>query len=362
MANTAGMYQLSDLLAVRNASAASFGLDLINQTLQSEVAYANKTASEMMSDFVQKFDSQSAVWGGGGSIAMEKMDEFGTPLASHSAPGITAQFPVHLFKQRLGWNREYFKKATPAEVASKFLELRKGYFNALISEMRRSLYGYGNGITSAYSFVDRLTNGVTLTLCKGLQNGAVDTGCLVPDSPGGTAFATTHCHLNFNNGMAADAYTDCITHVVEHGNTKGLKCIINRVNLAELEALTTIYTPLSHMKVEVNGQTLAVGNTSQKLDYAGDYENQLVGYLLGEIEVWVKPWAVAELHVVVATGMPEKVIGMRMPNEWHLAAPYDDYPLYAEHTEAEFGFAVFNRVMAAVSEDAAAWTVPSLCP
>ncbi len=361
MTNTAGMYQLSDLLAVRNASAASFGLDLINQTLQMEVAYANKIADEMLADFAQKItgpngeDVQSAVWGGGGSILMEEMDEFGSPMPSHSAPGITAQFPLRLMKQKLGWNREYFKKATPKEVASKFLELRKGYFQALTKYMRRALYGYGNGITSEYTFVDRLTNGVSLTV-KSFCNGGVTTGD-IPDSPAGTAFANTHCHLNYDDTVDASAYTDVITHVTEHGNTKGLKVFIARANLAELEALTTIYTPLSHAKVVVNGTTLAVGTTQDKLNIE-DLENQLVGYINGEIEVWIKPWAVAEYILCVATGMPEKALGYRIADPWHIAAPYDDYPLYAENTEAEFGFAVFNRVMGAVSQDAASWTVP----
>jgi hypothetical protein len=355
MTNTVGMYQLTDLLAVRNASSASFGLDLINQTLQAEVAYANQQADEMLSDFCQKFTSQSAVWGGGGSIVMEEMDEHGTPLASHSAPGITAQFPLRLYKQKLGWNREYFKKATPAEVASKFLELRKGYFNALIKGMRRGLYGFGNGVTSEYTFVDRLTNGVSLTV-KSLANGGVTAGT-IPDSPAGAPFATTHCHLNYDDSVDASTYQDVIDHLTEHGNTKGLKCYIARANLAELVTLTTIFTPLSHMKVAVNGTTLAVGTTADKFDMA-DFENQLVGYLNGEIEVWVKPWAVAEYILMVATGMPEKVLGFRLDDPWHIAAPYDDYPLYAENTEAEFGFGVFNRVMAAVSQDAASWTVP----
>jgi hypothetical protein len=355
MANTAGMYQLSDLLAVRNASAATFGLDLINQTLQREVAYANAQASSMLAKFCQPMSAQSAVWGGGGSIVMEEMDEHGAPLASHSAPGITAQFPLRLFKQKLGWNREYFKKATPAEVASKFLELRKGYFNALIKGMRRALYGYGNGTTSEYTFVDRLTNGVSLTV-KSLCNGGVTVGD-IPDSPAGVAFANTHCHLNFDNTLDASFFTDMVTHLTEHGNSKGMELYISRTNLAAVEALTTVYTPLSHLKIDVNGTTLAVGTTQDKLN-TDDYEDQQVGMLVGEIPVFIKPWAVAEYYLLVATGMPEKVLGLRMADPWHIAAPYDDYPLYAENAEAEFGFGVFNRVMATVTQDGAAWTVP----
>jgi hypothetical protein len=359
MANTAGMYQLADLLAVRNASAASFGLNNIWMTLEAEVAYANSIVNDMIADYCQPFYVQSAVWGGGGKVEMEEMDEHGAPLPSHSAPGITAQFPLRMYKQTLGWNRDYFQTATPAEVASKFLECRKGYFAALTSAMRRAIYGYGNGVTSEYSFVDRRTNGVTLTI-KSLCNGGVTVGD-IPDSPAGVAFANTHCHLNFDDTVDASAYQDCINHVVEHGNTKGLKCIIARANLAELATLTTIFKPLDSALMTYLGST----STIKRMDWS-DYENMEVGYLTGDIPVYVKSWAVPEVILVVATGMPEKLLGYRQPaNEalrgWRIAAPYDDYPLYAEYAEAQFGFAVFNRVMAACSEDGAAWTVPSLC-
>ena len=354
MANVAGMYQLSDLLAVRNASAASFGLDLINQTIQSEVAYANAQASEMLADLAQKFTTQSAIWGGGGTVLMEEMDEFGVPLPSHSTPGITAQFPLRLFKQTIGWNREYFKKATPAEVASKFLELRKGYFAALIKSMRRALYGYGNGTTCEYSFVDRLTNGVTLTI-KPFAQGDVTVGT-IPDSPAGVAFANTHTHMLAENVVTGADVNALIDTVTEHGMTKGLKLYVNAADKAAIAALTTWYTPLSNALLSYAGVT----STLKKLDSL-DLENQMVGYWNNNVEVWVKPWAVDGYLLCVATGMPEKALGFRLDDEWHIAAPYDDYPLYAEHTEAEFGFGVWNRIVGAVNYmDNDTWANPSI--
>jgi hypothetical protein len=356
MANVPGMYQLSDLLAVRNQSAASFGLDNILPTIQNEVAYANQRADEMMADFCQPFYEQSALWGGGGAVEMEVMDEHGNPMPSHSTPGIVAQFPISLHKQALGWNAEYFRRATPREVAMKFLECRKGYFRALTKGMRRAIYGYGNGVTSEYSFTDKLTNGVALTI-KSLCNGGVTVGT-IPDSPAGVAFANTHCHLNPDDGIDAAWYRTLYEHVTQHGNTKGLKCIISSTNLAALATFTTIFTPLSYALLNYAGST----STIKKLDN-GDVENQLVGYLDGNVEVWVKPWAVAEYAVVVATGESEKMLGYRQPAQedlrgWRLQATFDDHPLHAEYASAEFGFGVFNRVMGAVCQDGAAWTVP----
>ena len=332
MANTPGMYQLADLMEVRNASAIEFGLDNIYATIQMEVAYAEQRMSEMRADLCQDFY-----------------------VPSHSKPGITAHFPLVLKKQALGWNAEYFRRVKVNELAGKFLEARKGYFAAQVKGMRRAFYGFGNGTTSEYSFIDRLTNGVTLTI-KSLCNGGVTVGD-IPDSPAGVAFANTHCHLNFDDTVDASAYQDAIDHVVEHGNTKGLKCYIARANLAELATLTTIFTPYDSALIAAIER-----NTLKAMDWT-DYENMEVGFLRGDIPVYVKPWAVAEYIGIVATGMPEKLLGYRQPADaalrgWRLQAQFEDHPLHAEYASAEFGYGVFNRVMGAISQDAASWTVP----
>lgn len=71
-------------------------------------------------------------------------------------------------------------------------------------------------------------------------------------------------------------------------------------------------------------------------------------------------------HLCVATEMPEKALLYRQRPQpslqgWRIAAPYNEYPLVAEYAEAEFGFAVFNRVMGAVLYDGnATYAVPTI--
>jgi hypothetical protein len=359
MPNIAGMYQLTDLLAVRNASAASFGLDNINQTLQMEVQYANDRVNEMLADLAQPMNVQSAIWGSGGAVLMEEMDEFGVPLPSHSAPGITAQFPLRMYKQTIGWTEEYFQQATPAEVAEKFLELRKGYFQALTKSMRRALYGYGNGTTCQYTFVDRLTNGVSLTVYP-FSQGDVTVGT-VPDSPAGATFANTHTHMLAENVVSGADINALIDTVKEHGNTKGLKLYVNAADIAAVAALTTWYTPLSEAIFAYAGVT----STILKKDNL-DTENVMMGYWTGGVEVWVKPWAVDGYLLCVATGMPEKALGYRQRPQpalqgWRICATYSDHPLIAEYAKAEFGFGVFNRTMGGVNYmDNDTWANPSI--
>jgi len=354
MANTYGMYSLNDLLAVRNASAASFGLDEIARTIQAEVAYANDRVNEMLADFAQPFTSQSAIWGGGGLVTMEKSDEYGVPLLSHSAPGITAQFPLSLFRQSIGWTEEYFEKASPAEVAEKYLELRKGYFAAITKEMARALYGYGVGTAghAEYTFVDRLTNGVSLSI-NGFAQGDVVVGT-IPDSPAGATFATTHTHLLAENTVTNADVDAMVTMVTEHGNTKGLKIFLNAADKAAFVALTE-FTALSSPLLVYAGIT----STLDKLDN-GDLENQKIGYWNNYIPCYVKPWAVDNYLLCVATDMPEKALGYRTDGPWKIAATYSDYPLIAEYAKAKFGFAVWNRTMGAVDYmNSDTWATPT---
>lgn len=338
---TNGIYSISDLLAVRNASAASYGIETIWRTVQMETEYANKRVNEMLADFCMPVTAQSAIWGGGGTVAMDEVDEYGVPMAKQNAIGITAQFPLRMYKQQLGWTEEYFETATPAEVAEKFLELRKGYFAQITKQMKKSLY-----LSSVISFVDRLTNGVTLSV-KPLQAGDITVGT-VPDSPAGVVFANTHTHILAENVVSAADVQALVDTVTEHGNTKGLKIFMNAADKAAFIALTG-FTPLSQIYINYDG----VNSTVKKLDNE-DVENQLIGYWLGGIECWVKPWACDNYLLCVATGMPEKVLGYRQRAQsnlqgWRIVNQFNDHPLIAEYAKAEFGFGVFNRVMGAVN-------------
>jgi hypothetical protein len=289
---------------------------------------------------------------------MEKMDEYGRPKPGANKPGITAQFPIYSFKQALGWTEKYFKLATPAEVAEKFLELRKGYLAALVNQMKRALYGVGDGTTSKYTFVDRLTNGASL-ICWPLANGGIATADL-PDAPDGTTFLNTHDHMNGDATVTALDVQATIDHVTEHGNTKGLKLIYNKADAAAIEALTG-FTALSEAVFNYNGTQSTIVKLATQ-----DLSNQLKGYWKGAIECWVKPWAVDGYLVCVATGEPEKALGYRQRPQselqgWRIVSMFEDHPLIAEYAEAEFGFAAFNRTMAAIDYmDNDTWANPTI--
>jgi hypothetical protein len=347
MAETKGVYSLDDLNAVRDASAASFGLDRVQATLQAQAAYDRAQINQALADLAHPVTTQSLVWGGGGNIAMEEVDEYGRPLPGHLTQGITAQFPLREFKQALGWTADFFERATPADMAAQYIALRKGYTHALQVWLKKSLYAVGGN----YSFVDRLTNKVTLAV-KCLINAD---STVLPDSPAGATFdGASHDHLDGEASLTAAFVDALILDVTEHGNTKGLKIYISKTDRAAFEALYSAvagdrFVPLS-LPMLSYGSTLS---TTVKLE-TQDTEDVLIGYWKPlMVEVWVKPWAIANYVVCAATGMPEKVLGYRQPAQpglqgWRIAAQFSDHPLIAEYAKAEFGFGVYNRTMAAV--------------
>ena len=360
MAQTTGTYSILDLLQVRDASAASYGVSTIAQAISADVSYTNQTVSELLSDLCQKTTSQISVWGGGQVHAMSKVDEFGEGLPTKFTPGINASIPLNRWVQKIQWSSKYFSMKTPEEIANEYLELRKGYLLAVQSEVKRAIYNNVN-----YTFVDRLFNNVSLSVkCFANADGGYD----LPDSPGGATFtSSSHDHYP-GEASFTEAFMDAaILNVTEHGNTKNLKIYINLNDLDQFNAVrvsgsTGAFTPLPDAASVLAINQLASGRTSDM----SDLENRLVGYWKGNVEVWIKPWAIEHYYVVAATGMATKPLLFReLPypalQGFRIDAPLPDYPLYADRTEAIFGIAPFDRTQVAVLYDGnATYAVPTI--
>lgn len=341
MATTTGNYSISDLLLVKNASAAEFGIDHIQATVQAETSYTNNVVNEMLADLAQPTTNQIEVWGGNSAHLMDEVDEFGLALPKEQSAGINAAAPLKRFTQKLGWTQKYFEIATPAEMATQYLALRKGYLLQIQRQIKKAIF---NNVRA--DFIDRLYNGVTLTNVYPFINAD---GTTLPDSPAGVTFdGATHDHYDGEASLTATFVDNLVSDVTEHGNTKGLKLFISLTDAAAVSALTG-FTALPDEATQTLLTRLVTGQTS-KID---DLENRAIGYWKGGIPVHVKPFMIASYLVCVATDMPEKALLYRQRPQpslqgWRVASPYNDYPLVAEYAEAEFGFAAFNRTMLAV--------------
>lgn len=337
-----GSYSLADLLQQRFASAAEFGLDTINEVLQRDLANYNSQVTDQMALFAEPLTKQSRIYGVSASVSMVEVDEFGAPPTQKNLPGLTVSFPLRLYKSGLGWTSKTLEIATPREIASKFIEARRGHAARLILEMRKALF-----LSSNYTFVDKLTNGVSLAI-KRLLNADGDA---IPNSPSGATFdGSTHDHYNDRDGGSlANVDIDAIvSDVTEHGNTRGLKIIIALADKTDVKALTG-FVDLGDGGIIYN----AADTTLKKLNF-DDLENQLIGYWRdSSTEVWVKPWGVQNYALCIASGVTEKAVGFRQREQTTLQglrilARIDDYPMIADNMEAEFGMGIWNRTAAAV--------------
>ncbi|KKN52915.1 hypothetical protein LCGC14_0607770 [marine sediment metagenome] len=353
---TAGTYSLVDLLQQRFASAAEFGLDTINEILQRDLANYNSQVNDQMGLFADPLVKQSRIYGVSAVNSMTEVDEFGQAPSNRNLPGVTVSFPLSMYKSALGWTSKYMEIATPREIASKFLESRRGHAQQLILQMRRSIFNSNN-----FTHIDKLTNGVSLAIKRLINADSAD----IPDSPAGATFdGSTHDHYNARAAALANADVNgLVSDVTEHGNTRGVKIIVTLgADKTAISALS-LFIPISDP-----GLIYHTANETRRKEAFEDLENQLIGFW-GDtsVEVWVKPWGLTGYFLCVATGMPEKPIGFRQRKQTALQglrilpSISGEYPLLAQNMEAEFGMGIWNRTAGAVLyTGATSWVNPAI--
>jgi len=330
-------FSLDDLRAVKYASAASFGLDTINSVLQADLAQYNAMVSESLAWLAEPVTEQQRVYGTSAQIDMFEIDEFGKPVGGKNIVGETVAFPIRNFASGWGFTDQSFKIATPAEIAERYLQVRRGHADRMVKEIQKAIFNDTN-----FTFVDPF-NKVSLGV-KRLINAD---SSKIPQFGGATFTGSTHTHYLAKAGssLALTDITAAITHVREHGMSKGVRVLINASNKATVTALTG-FVALSSAFIAYN----ATDSTIVKMDNS-DLSNQMIGYI-SDCEVWVKPYVPANYILVAATEEAEKVLGYRqLPQAemqgLQIAAPYSNFPLIAEHATATYGFGVWNRLGAA---------------
>jgi len=346
-----GINSVDDLRAVKYASAAEFGLDTINKVLQADLDYFNGEVTRQLEWLCKPVTEQSMVYGTSAKIEMTEVDEYGVAPSRKNSVGQTVSFPLRLFSSSIGFTSKYLEIATPAELTEKYLQVKKGYAYELNKQIRKAMYNNTN-----YNFVDRNTNGVTLAVKQFINADS----SVIPDSPAGASFdGASHTHFMDEPVISASAVANLVSNVTEHGHTKGVKLVISLTDKASFIALTG-FTALSSQVMVYN----ATDATIERLDNS-DLENQKIGYW-GDVEVWVKPWAVANYVLCVATDADEKPLAYRQRPQASLQGlrfmPENSaYPLISRSMEAEFGFGVYNRTAGGILYFAnATWANPTI--
>lgn len=352
MANSlTGTYSVDDLLAVRLASAANFGTDKIFNALQADMDFYNGLVREQLSLMAENVTEQTRIYGGSNLHRMTQVDEFGVAPSKKAYVTSDVSFPLNLFSSTIGWTSKFIETAKPAEYASEYLAVRGGHSYEINLQIKKAIYNNTN-----YSFVDKLTNGVTLNIKRFVNADSA----AIPDYQGTTFDGSTHTHYvaSTSGSVANDDVDALISNVTEHGHTRGLMLVIALADKAKIKALTG-FTALGNIAMDYRN----TDTTKAMLDNT-DLNNQHIGYW-GDVQIWVKPYAVANYMLCITTE-GEKALGFREREQTslqglRLVSDIPTFPLIAKSFEAEFGIAVNNRTAGAVLQlNSSTWANPTI--
>src|SRR6266702_3596097 len=297
-----------DTLASLRASTGlvvDIGEDVAWESIQAALDAHNQLLQESLTGFVDMTTDQLRRYGGPDNMAMEELDEFGTPGAQKIAAGVTLGFPLKLFGGGLQWTRTALQNMLASELAAQATAMLDADIKNVHKQLKLALFTPTN-----YTF-----------------EGA------------------THTHYLGTASFAAADLTSLINTVIEHFLTGGIQVLANAAQETAIRGFAGFNPYYDPRLIPSVNTTNAMGD----LDVM-NITNRAIG-VFGAAEVWIKPWIPANYVVAVLVGSPQKALAMRtrMAGGGQLNLEFENeiWPLRSKGYSREFGFGVWNRVAAA---------------
>jgi len=356
---TTKFYSLDDMLSQRFTPISTLDVNAVNDAIQAQLDFLNKSVSEQISLLAEETPVARRVWGTTAPFVMKEVGEFGEARSKAYGPGVEIDFPLRKFSVSTGWSKEWFQRATAAELAQRVLGASTAYQKKLQDEIKFAIFNNVN-----YTYEDYLVDSTSLANCRAFLNADSVT---IPDAPDGTTFtAASHNHYVGTVG-ASLAYTDVdtlISNVVEHGNMFGITLFTTPALVSTLAGLTsTKFVQLTYASVIPANDTDA---TIMRDNADADPSNKLVGFW-GNYPVYTRSWVPTGMIACLATGSAEKPLVMRVdanPSLRGLIAltEWGNPVITSKEWIAYFGMGVWNRAAGAVLDTAhqTTYTLPSL--
>jgi hypothetical protein len=315
----------------------------------------NELVGEQATELMGSTTEQLLAYGGGDSMTMDEIDQYGTPDVQKLAAASTVGFPLRKYGRALGWTRDYFERTTVQE----FSKQVQGIFDAdllrLQTNIRKALYTPTNT-----TFRDRLWKNIDLGV-KALVNAD---GAAIPVGPNAETFdGSTHTHYLFAAALNNAALDGLILAVLEHYATGAIRVVINRAQEATVRALTGFNPVLDARIIAPLTLQRAAGDLDQR-----NLQNRMIGVYdngSGAAEIWVKPWALSGYLFAFNVDVTKPLM-MRVPpgnvgggGMLRLESDWEQYPLRARAYAREYGVGVFERVNGAVLCIGGSYTTPT---
>lgn len=337
---TEAILSMKDLLAQKLNSAYEFGLDKVNAVVTAYLASLNADVNEFVSSIAEVTTDRARAFKGSTSGTMSEVKEYAVTDDDQSTDLWEVMFPLRKYQSTLGWTNDYLKRATPAELARKVLELESKHKRTLWNTFKKAIYNKTNE-----TFVDFGVDGVSLTVRRFWNNDS----SFVPQNASGSSFATTHNHyLYLSSGSdVTDSEIDRIINtILEHNETQGVGIFVHKNDVSKMSALTN-WKALDYPVLNIQSTTTPYQRLSME-----DVGNRLEGYFRG-YPVFVKPWAIENYILAMAVEGSMKPLAFRQYPQTamqglQINAMVDSSPLVAQTATAWFGVGALNRSAGAV--------------
>lgn len=335
-----GELTIADLLAARNTSLAKFGnTDTITQVLTRDVAVHNAILAQELADFVEITSDRQRLLGASGNGTMSEADEFGrTPTQKPQLNGQVA-FPLRKWQFNMAWTKDWFKHHTPADMAVMTINAEKAHTLKLRNRLANAMFG-----SSDFSFRDYTRDNITFNIRRfwNADNQPI------PDGPNGEIFnPATHTHFTAVTPLTGAAVIALASNVQEHRVSPEIKIAFNPADETTVRGLTG-FNQYIDPRFQLGTGTvpdLVRANIAR-------LNNRAIG-IIGQAEIWIKPWGLANYAVAYDVSASEKPLVMRVdegvggPNLTMIAED-DDHPIHLRYMEDYFDFAAYGRGGAAV--------------
>ena len=331
-----GTFSVLDSLAVFRGTVANFGEDQAYANIAEALVAHNAILSEMLNELVERSTDARRMYGGGGDMFMQEMDESGDPNPQKTTTGVTVGFPLRKYAIAMQWTRTALQVMTGAELAAFTNDAMSADAKAVQREIKKAIFTATNTTT-----IDRFVDRTSLPV-KAFVNADSAT---IPVGPNGETFnAATHTHYLASAAFVAADLTGLIDTVIEHHNQGDAVVYINRAQEAAIRAFTGFVAYLDARVIGANNVNQATG----ELD-ATNFNNRAIGIYNGA-EIWIKPWVPASyLYATVLGAGAPLVMRTRTADSGDFTLIYEneDHPMRARSWEREFGIAPYRRTAGA---------------
>ena len=340
-----GTLTIQDLLEVKDTTVFKYGVDKMAEAVLADLEAHRTIVNGLVDEICERTTERAEVYGTSDSGEMVELDETGRPPSQMLTGGGEVAYPLRKFGNALGWDADYFNRATPAEMAYQLTQIEASHVNAIGGYVSRALFR-GTNYIERDNFRDKKPLPV-----KALLNAD---SSQIPNDPYGQGFdGSTHSHYDAIDWAAATVpqrearIKALVNNVVEHGHTLGVRLYINLSNEDEVTALPG-FKPYQDPRIRAGAnETIATGT----LDITKT-NNRAIGLIAGA-EVWVKPWVPQNYQFCFAAGDRRRPLKFREFAEaarqgLKLAAKFHAHPIYADAYEAYFGVGAHTRTNGAV--------------